>query len=501
MACLALAACSGTEERDALPLTDPSAGSAEAATPLAGVIDPSLVPALEALDEVLVMHIDPALAYDMELALEAARDAIRDADEVPEASAAARVVLDTLVVWHGITSGTATVDAAGRAALEQALLSSLAAVGGQIPQTEMMAATILLESQRAGEAAEVLHGIFTVQGPHGDAYAPAHALARAWRDTFPEPLLLAQPLLDDDAAEPANRYRNEYSAATVGLLTLGAGLGAAATGDDERAIALYEAGAEHFAAALGREPLAAEWDLVSWRADCLVNAGWLHYARAQQHLDESGLEAARPSLGHAEGDFSEAYAAIPEDEEARRGISLTGDLYYQGEDLDGIRDYFGRAAKRFDDAEWWNNHAFFCRETERYEEAYAAYSRCIELAPDNARWVNDTGLILLYHLHRDLDYAEALFRRAWELGRAVTENPFATEEAVEENFLAYTDAMLNIGRLAFERGEFDDAAALMDELLALSPERPDAQMLQRAIQNARESDPGPDAVEDTESEG
>jgi tetratricopeptide (TPR) repeat protein len=218
-------------------------------------------------------------------------------------------------------------------------------------------------------------------------------------------------------------------------------------------------------------------------------------------LNEGGLELALPALERAEADFSEAYAALRDDDEARRGISLTADLYYQAGDLAGIRDAFGRAARRFDDAEWWNNHAFFCRETERYEDAYAAYSRCIELAPDNARWVNDTGLILLYHLQRDLDHAELLFRRAWELGRAVTDNPFASQEAVQENFLAYTDAMLNLGRLMFEQGRLDEAATVVAELLALAPERPDARQLRNAIERARASDAAPDDVDDPDPEG
>jgi tetratricopeptide (TPR) repeat protein len=267
------------------------------------------------------------------------------------------------------------------------------------------------------------------------------------------------------------------------------------------AVALYETGARHLAEARGRDPIASDWDLLVWRADCLVNAGWLHYGEAQRLLGEAGLDAARPSLLAAEADFSDAYAALPDDKEARRGLSLTGDLYYQAEDLAGIREHFGRAAKRFDDAEWWNNHAFFCRETERYEDAYAAYSRCIELAPDNARWVNDTGLILLYHLQRDLDHAELLFRRAWELGRAVTDNPFASQEAVQENFLAYTDAMLNLGRLMFEQGRLDEAATVVAELLALAPERPDARQLRNAIERARASDAAPDDVDDPDPEG
>lgn len=511
-ACLALAACSGTAEQ-ASPPVDP-AEHAQGSPRAHGLVDSDgrslrpILPVLEALDQALLMHLDPDLAFDMELAFEAARDAIDGASgeaALPEACAAAQVTLGTLVVWHSVTSGTASVDATGRAALEQALLSSLDAVGGNIPQTAMMSATILVDSRRPDEAAEVLAELFAVPGPVGAAYEPAHALVRMGRDDFADPLALAAPLLG--AAEAAADHAadaGDPAPATVGLLHLAAGLRAAAEGDRERAVTLYETGARHLAAARGRDPIDSEWELVGRRADCLVNAGWLQYAEAQRLLAEAGLDAARPFLLAAEARFSEAYEAMPDDAEARRGLSLTGDLYYQAEDLDGIREHFGRAARRFDDAEWWNNHAFFCRETGLYEEAYAAYSRCIELAPENARWVNDTGLILLYHLHRDLDHAEALFRRSWELGRAVTRNSFASEEAVEENFLAYTDAMLNLGRLWFEQGKLDEAASVVGELLALAPERPDARMLAAAIERARgpdASDAAPEDVQDRDPEG
>lgn len=514
-ALLSLAACTAADESRSPP-SGPAAGAPADATAAEAPVDADgrslapLLPALAALDEALVMHLDPALAYDMDPALEAAGEAIRAAcadGALAAACAAARVALDTLVAWHGIVTGAATVDAAGRAALEQALLSSLSAVGGHVPQTEMMAGTILFESDRAGEAATRLRALLDAPGPHGAGYAPAHALVRSWRDALPDPLALVPVLVDAGAAGGADGFRSDLSPATAGLLHLAAGLAAGAEGDEARAIALYETGAEQLAAARGRDPLDAEWDLASWRADCLVNAGWLHFAAAQRALDHDGLPEALPSLQAAERDFSEAHAALPDDEEARRGVALTGDLYYQAGDLDGIRDYFGRAARRSDDPEWWNNHAFFCRETERYEESYEAYRRCIELAPGNARWVNDAGLILLYHLRRDLDRAEELFRRAWELGREVTENPFASEEAVQENFLAYTDAMLNLGRLWYEQGRLEEAAGIVADLLALAPDRADALHLQRAIEGARGSAASPDSVEaqqpvdDTDPEG
>lgn len=124
-------------------------------------------------------------------------------------------------------------------------------------------------------------------------------------------------------------------------------------------------------------------------------------------------------------------------------------------------------------ADWWNNLGFFAREAEKYEESYAAYRKCIELAPDNVRYVNDTALILLYHLHRDLDEAERLLVRAIELGEA--QYPTIKDDPTAEADMrsAWGDAMLNHGKLLTEQDRFDAADAAFGKLAAFDPERPD----------------------------
>jgi hypothetical protein len=82
------------------------------------------------------------------------------------------------------------------------------------------------------------------------------------------------------------------------------------------------------------------------------------------------------------------------------------------------------------------------------ERSYAAYSMAAELSPDDARIVNDTGLILAYYLRREPARARELFLRAIELGSAQLEagiedperNAFVTE--------AVGDAHQNLGVLA-----------------------------------------------------
>lgn len=124
-------------------------------------------------------------------------------------------------------------------------------------------------------------------------------------------------------------------------------------------------------------------------------------------------------------------------------------------------------------ADWWNNLGFFAREAGKYEESYAAYRKCVELAPDNVRYVNDTALILLYHLHRDLDEAQRLLERAVELGAAQYPNVKDDPAAEADMRSAWGDAMLNHGKLLTERDRYDAAAAAFERLAEFDPERPD----------------------------
>jgi len=126
-----------------------------------------------------------------------------------------------------------------------------------------------------------------------------------------------------------------------------------------------------------------------------------------------------------------------------------------------------------DSAAWWNNLGFTCREAGRYEESYRAYERCIEFESESVRYVNDTGLILLYHLHRDLPRAEALFRRAVELGRAQYAALAPNDPLEPELRSAYGDALLNLGLICARTERADEADAPLSDLEALDPTRLD----------------------------
>ena len=80
----------------------------------------------------------------------------------------------------------------------------------------------------------------------------------------------------------------------------------------------------------------------------------------------------------------------------------------------------------------WNNLGFALRDhgsllakngdpkaaMAEWEESFKAYQQAMRYQPEDERIVNDTGLMLVYHLKRNYDEAEQLFKKAIELGDA-----------------------------------------------------------------------------------
>lgn len=94
-----------------------------------------------------------------------------------------------------------------------------------------------------------------------------------------------------------------------------------------------------------------------------------------------------------------------------------------------------------------------------FEKSYAAYRKAAELAPTDVRIVNDTALVAVYHLGRDLGRAEVMLRRCVRLGAEQTEGQ-AVPTIDDEHFdlwNAWGDAHQNLGVL--ELRHHDDPAA------------------------------------------
>lgn len=94
------------------------------------------------------------------------------------------------------------------------------------------------------------------------------------------------------------------------------------------------------------------------------------------------------------------------------------------------------------------------RAMELWEKSYAYYEKAVALEPDDARIVNDCGLVLIYHLHRDYARARELFEHAIAVGQPEIdalpeEAPVADRQLLEE---AVGDAYQNIAIMLRQKG-------------------------------------------------
>jgi tetratricopeptide (TPR) repeat protein len=119
-----------------------------------------------------------------------------------------------------------------------------------------------------------------------------------------------------------------------------------------------------------------------------------------------------------------------------------------------------------------------------YETSYRYYEVAVRLSPDDARVVNDCGLMLVYHLNRDYDRAQELFERAIELGeQSLAELPAdAPDEERRDLEEAVGDAHDNLGKLFAENlQEPERAVPYLEKSLAYFPyqQRASRQLLER----------------------
>lgn len=169
--------------------------------------------------------------------------------------------------------------------------------------------------------------------------------------------------------------------------------------------------------------------------------------------------AAERIMAHTETALEPLAAAVLSDVDPRKALlELRGlaDQMVRVDRLDAAREVFRLVATaQNNSSDDWNNYAFFCRETARYEESYGAYSRALELAPDDPGVLNDTALILQYHLNRDLEYAVELYERAIVAATRQLEDTSLDSRTVDAIKIALRDATNNsrMLRAALERGD------------------------------------------------
>ncbi len=225
-----------------------------------------------------------------------------------------------------------------------------------------------------------------------------------------------------------------------------------ASGDERRlarAVALYRRGV---AKAAVRDFEGLDKDLAeAAKADSRMKPACDYERAVGFYRDNQYAQAATILARMAQEDLDVLVSTISSQRspsDAALMVRSIGDRCYRENDLDGAREMFHVAAETLvDSADDWNNYAFFARESGRYEESLQAYERAIAIDGSNPNYLNDTALILHYHLHRDLDYAAELYERAIEEGNRLLEDPGADSFRKQNAKIAVRDASNNLALL------------------------------------------------------
>jgi tetratricopeptide (TPR) repeat protein len=218
----------------------------------------------------------------------------------------------------------------------------------------------------------------------------------------------------------------------------------------------------------------------SYQSSC---QDWLHLIRTargwvfwMQNLIDDAASAFLTALEADPGRLEPE----PTSESLRLGINSVEGYFFQEGRLDKIRAFHGRLFKTFqDNPDWTNNYAFACRDlgvlraqqgkpddaTLLFKESWAAYSRTVELSPNDTRLVNDRALISVYYLDEHWDEAEQELHRAIQLGaQEQSQMPADVPEQERQNLdEAIGDAWENLAYLDVVRRKRPDRA---DEYLA-----------------------------------
>lgn len=161
--------------------------------------------------------------------------------------------------------------------------------------------------------------------------------------------------------------------------------------------------------------------------------------------------AATALLAVVRSDLDDVISIITADPSPRDVAMIVrslADNRYQVNDQIAARDLFRVSAEVLaDSSSDWNNYALLARDTGQFEESYAAYERALALDTTNPGLLNDTALLLHYHLRRDLDRAADLYGEAIVEGKRVLEDANSDSFAKEAARIAVRDATNNLALL------------------------------------------------------
>jgi len=239
---------------------------------------------------------------------------------------------------------------------------------------------------------------------------------------------------------------------------------------------------------------------------------WLHLVRTQRAWtlrDEGRIDDAAASLLATFNANPERLEPESSPESLHLAIDAIVADYFRKQDLKSARAFLRQiCAIRNDEGNWCNNLGFFCRDLgvaaqaageeakakELFEESWEAYSRAVELLPEDARVVNDRALIAVYYLDEHLDLAEQELHRAIDLGTAALAEmaPDVPEEEHQYVDMAVGDAWENLAYLYLvRRGEIGDAELYLRQSVQHFPfaERTGVERLRAVLADLRQENP------------
>jgi tetratricopeptide (TPR) repeat protein len=135
--------------------------------------------------------------------------------------------------------------------------------------------------------------------------------------------------------------------------------------------------------------------------------------------------------------------------ELAAAVQYLADRAYQQGRVPQSRDLNHVLACYKDSADAWNNHAFLCRETGRFDDAVSSYQHALEKEPDSPQLWNDAAVILQYHLPNPANLAKArsMYEKALQLAARQLADTRIVGAARERAQKAQQDARANLTAL------------------------------------------------------
>jgi Tfp pilus assembly protein PilF len=194
-----------------------------------------------------------------------------------------------------------------------------------------------------------------------------------------------------------------------------------------------------FAAALAADPAATNNHYY------LFVCGW----RLDDHDAAETHAAAYAAAGGPP--FADVLRALVGDQrvELAAAVQYLADRAFQQGRVPHSRDLNHVLACYKDSADAWNNHAFLCRETGRFDDAVSSYQHALEKEPDSPQLCNDLGVVLQYHLPTagNLAKARSMYDKALQLAARQLADPRVVGPARERAQKAQQDATANLAAL------------------------------------------------------